>query len=357
MEERGKGLSIGHETTAGAAQSPDAPRQERMIGNDPRIVEINALISRLAPTDLTVLVTGETGTGKDIVARLLHRLSPRRSKPFIKVNCPSIPESLLEGELFGYERGAFTGANTAKPGRFELANEGTLFLDEISEASLNVQGKLLQALAGEPLMRFGGTVPIATNARLIVATNVSLDEGVVKGRLRKDLVLRLSEVVIHIPPLRERPGDIPLLVEHYCRDVSRLMRMEYRPVEAGLMAQLLAQEWPGNVRELAARVKRFVMLGSEEELLASVPRGSPGDPRPGLGNESGGAAMASQGAPEKKFLPLKEVSHRAAEEAERALIEEALRHTLWNRREAAKLLQTSYSSLLRRIEAYGIGKP
>jgi DNA-binding NtrC family response regulator len=336
------------------AQNEDVstPLHERLLGSHPRIREINALIGRLAPTNLTVLITGETGTGKDIVARLLHKLSPRQKKPFIKVNCPSIPEGVLESELFGYERGAFTGAHTSRPGRFELSHEGTLFLDEICETAQHVQSKLIQVLDGEPFMRIGGTTPIYTNVRVVAATNVPLADAVEQGRLRKDVSYRLSEVVVQMPSLRERRDDITLLAEHFNYNICKMLKKDYQPLGEDLLEQLRDQEWPGNVRQLAGWVKEYVATGSSDGL-------APQGPEPELTSNDGNGKRETPKAlhvPERKVVPLKEAARRAVETAERALIEETLRYTLWNRREAAKLLKTSYSSLLRRIETYRIGK-
>jgi len=183
-----------------------APLHEQLIGMSESVREVRGIVERLAASDLTVLVTGESGTGKDIAARILHKNSPRYGKPFIKVNCPAIPESILESELFGYEKGAFTGASTSKPGRFELANNGTIFLDEIAETTMSVQGKLLQVLDGEPVVRIGGTEPIHTNVRIIAATNVNLQEAVRDRRMREDIYFRLSDVIVHMPDGRWTRG-------------------------------------------------------------------------------------------------------------------------------------------------------
>jgi len=353
-----------------------SPLHETLLGTSSAMSEANDLIKRLAKTNLTVLVTGETGTGKDITARMLHRLSPRSGKPFVKVNCPAIPESILESELFGYERGAFTGAGSAKPGRLELAHTGTIFLDEIAEMSYAVQGKLLQLLDGEPIMRIGGVTPIQCDVRVIAATNVTLEEAVQQERLREDVYFRLSEVQIHIPPLRDRVQDIPLLAEHFNYNFLQKLGRPYEPIPMEYIEEMQELSWRGNVRELAACVKKYVatndhqmLFGDDRDQESSHRRGNDGptalvDPVIGKGmgaspvdpeNDGVMTGRPSQGAA-RKFIPLKEATRRAVESTERALIEEALRQTLWNRRKAAKLLEVSYSSLLRRIDAYGIGK-
>lgn len=331
-----------------------APLHERLVGVSRAIRELDAIVNRLASADLTVLVTGESGTGKDVAARILHRNSERYGKPFIKVNCPAIPESILESELFGYERGAFTGAGTSKPGRFELANNGTIFLDEIAETSLSVQGKLLQVLDGEPVMRIGGVEPIHANVRIIAATNVDLERAVRDGIMREDIYFRLSEVVVHMPPLRERPEDIPVLAEHFNYNYSGKLDRPYSPIPDHTIEIMQGLRWEGNVRELGARVKQFVATGRTETLLNND-RPAAHVQAPDTSVEK---AEPKREAPvsQREFIPLKEATRRAIEETERALIEEALRHTLWNRRKAAKMLGISYSSLLRRIDAYQIGR-
>tara|TARA_R110001592_G_scaffold79687_2_gene238197 strand:- start:211 stop:1221 length:1011 start_codon:yes stop_codon:yes gene_type:complete len=331
------------------------PLHEHLIGDDPRVREVDDLITRLARVDLCVLIRGETGTGKDIVAKMLHRRSPRYGKSFIKVNCPSIPTDILESELFGYERGAFTGADTSKPGRFEMAHEGTLFLDEICETDPQVQVKLLQVLDGEPILRIGGTEPVHSNTRVIAATNLELDEAVASGRLREDISFRLREVVVEIPPLRERREDISLLAEHFNYNMCKMMKKDYVPLSGDLLDALRKLNYPGNVRELSGRIKKYVTTG-QVDLLLSEERATGGVEFPEYDSKSLTIGSTSSGQEERTFIPLKEAARLAAEAAERALIEETLNYTLWNRRKAAKLLSTSYSSLLRRIEAYGIGK-
>lgn len=331
-----------------------APLNESLLGISPAIREVRDLIQRLAVSSITVLINGESGTGKDIAARLLHKHSDRYGKPFIKVNCPAIPESILESELFGYERGAFTGARTSKPGRFELANHGTIFLDEIAETSYTVQGKLLQVLDGDPFMRIGGVHPVKVDVRVIAATNVDLQRAVADGRMREDVFFRLSEVVVRMPPLRERREDIPLLAEHFNFNYSERLGKPYKPIPEELVEEMVRYEWYGNVRELGACVKKYVTTGDPESL-----QGEGVGPDPRATAEQVTAPEPSNGGPgdaAARFVPLKVATQRAVEETERAMIEEALRYTLWNRRKAAKLLKVSYSSLLRRIDAYHIGK-
>ncbi|HIJ64844.1 MAG TPA: sigma-54-dependent Fis family transcriptional regulator [Candidatus Hydrogenedentes bacterium] len=332
------------------------PLHTNLIGKSASIRGVRELIDRLGPSNLSVLVTGETGTGKDIVAQLLHRKSLRCNRAFIKVNCPAIPDSLFESELFGYEKGAFTGARTPKPGRLELADKGTIFLDEVAEISPEAQSKLLLVLDGEPYMRIGGVKPVRSDARVIAATNVPIEEAIRQGRLRKEVCFRLSELVIHMLPLRERREDIPLLAEHFNFNFCKQYEKDYEPFSRELMERLQGQPWPGNVRELEARVKEHVANGAP-----LLPAGSKDVRNPRNGSSSsrsldGRAVRRRSDGPDRKFVSLKEASRRAVEATEKALIEEALRYTLWNRRKAAKLLDISYSSLLRRIDIYEIGK-
>jgi two-component system response regulator AtoC len=300
---------------------------------------------------MTVLISGESGTGKDIVARLLHQRSNRKAKPFVKVNCPAIPSELVESELFGYEKGAFTGAHTAKPGRFELAEKGTIFLDEITEISEASQVKLIIALDGEPYMRIGGVQPIHPDVRIVTATNVPIERALETGRIRRDVYSRLSEFIIHMRPLRERAEDIPVLAEHFNYNYCKKIEKPYEPIDERVLEEMQDLEWRGNIRALAARVKEYVATGEESVLLddSNGPQG--------VARQAAAEAASDSGKDDdKQFTPLKEATRIAVELTERALIEEALRYTLWNRRKAAKLLDISYSSLLRRIDAYQIGK-
>ena len=348
-------LSASIESSEDLGKAVFSPLHVGLVGRSKFICDLNETIDRLADTSLAVFITGETGTGKDIIARLLHQRSFRRSKPFVKVNCPAVPGQLLESELFGYEKGSFSGAYTAKPGRFELASGGTVFLDEIAEISEASQIKLIQVLDGEPFMRVGGVEPMQSDARVVAATNVPLEDAVENGRLRKDIRYRLSEYVIRTVPLRDRPEDIALLTEHFNFNFSKRSAKEYVPISASLIRELERMSWHGNVRELGSRIREYVASGSDEALFHQENVAAP----------SGVAPVSDFPLPEKlsptaqgrKFTSWTEAARKAGEETQRALIEAALRYTLWNRRKAARLLDTSYSSLLRRIDAYEIGKP
>ncbi len=327
-----------------------APLHERLVGCSKFIRELDGIITQLAPTDMTVLICGESGTGKDIVARLLHQRSSRKGRPFVKVNCPAIPSELVESELFGYEKGAFTGAHTAKPGRFEMAEKGTIFLDEIMEILEASQVKLLTALDGEPYLRIGGVNPVQPNVRIVSATNVPIEDALATGRIRRDVYSRLSEFVVHMLPLRERRDDIPVLAEHFNYNFSKKVDKEYEPIADDVLERMQELNWRGNIRALAARVKEYVATGTGAALLDDS------GPQLAVARTSAEPAGAADGGEGRKFTSLREATRIATELTERALIEEALRYTLWNRRKAAKLLDISYSSLLRRIDAYAIGK-
>lgn len=247
-----------------------------IIGESPAFAQVLNLVRAVAPTDTTVLLTGETGTGKDVVARAIHDLSPRRDKPFIRVNCAALPAGLIESELFGHERGAFTGADQRRPGRFELADGGTLFLDEIGEMPLEAQAKLLRVLQDQLVDRVGGTRSIPVNVRIIAATNANLMDAIVKGTFRADLFYRLNVFPIPIPPLRERPEDIPLLARHFLAECSQRFRRPDLTIEPRSMERLVRYHWTGNVRELKNVIERAVILCRsstveiDERLLPSV---------------------------------------------------------------------------------------
>jgi Nif-specific regulatory protein len=240
----------------------------RLIGESPAIEALRSIIRRVADTDLAVLILGENGTGKEVVAKSIHYLSRRRNQPFIAVNCAAIPETLAESELFGHEKGAFTDAREARPGKFELAAGGTLFLDEIGDLSLSSQSKLLRVLEEKTLVRVGGSTPIHTDARLLAATNQNLAEMVRAKRFREDLYFRLNVVTLDLPPLRERGGDVLLLADFFLNDFCRQARRKPLKWTAAARKRLIEHAWPGNVRELRNLMERLAYLSAEEQIEA-----------------------------------------------------------------------------------------
>ena len=236
---------------------------ERMVGRHPEMARIYQLITQIASTPTTVLITGESGTGKELVARAIHARSERRGQPFVAVNVAAIPETLVESELFGHEKGAFTGAHAKKLGRFELAHGGTVFLDEIGTLSMDLQAKLLRVLQEREIERLGGIRPVPVDVRILAATNVNLRSAVKARTFREDLYYRLNVVPIHLPPLRERREDIPALVEHFVRKIARECNRDVRGVSTGALEVLTRYDWPGNVRELENVLHRAVVLARE----------------------------------------------------------------------------------------------
>jgi two-component system response regulator AtoC len=309
--------------------------------------EIQQVIEQAARADVTVLVCGETGVGKELVARAIHAHSPRRRAAFVKVNCAAMPRELLESELFGHERGAFTGAHQRKPGRFELADGGTIFLDEIGELHPALQAKLLHVLQDGEFSRVGGRHNLRVDVRTICATNRDLAREVAAGRFREDLFYRLNVINILVPPLRDRREEIPGLVDYFVARYSRAFNVtEHRP-DAETMAAFRAHPWPGNVRELENFIKRMIVLQDwtlPRTLIApatpATPAASPADP-------------AEPVAP-TKGLSLKEISRRAVQEAEREVIARALEQCHWNRVKTAKMLGISYRALLYKIKDMGL---
>ncbi|HSB20108.1 MAG TPA: sigma-54 dependent transcriptional regulator [Anaeromyxobacteraceae bacterium] len=318
--------------------------EEEILGDAPPIREVRQLVEKVAPTRTTVLVTGESGTGKEVVARAIHRRGDRSRQPFVAINCGAIPEGLIESELFGHEKGSFTGAVETKPGLFEVAGTGTLFLDEVGELPPPVQVKLLRALQERKIRRVGGSADLPIQARIIAATNRDLEAEVKAGRFREDLFYRLNVIQIRMPPLRERRSDIPVFVDHY---LARFARESGRPrpqLSAEAARLLQAWDYPGNLRELANVVERAVTL-CEGEVVdpAALP--------PAL---RGGAAPAPAAAAE---LPAEGLDLQAHLDAiERRVLEQALSRTGGVRTEAARLLGLTFRSLRYRLAKFGIGE-
>lgn len=316
-----------------------------LVGRSPQMQEIFSLIRQVAPTSATVLITGESGTGKELAARALHQLSPRRDGPFVAINCAAMPETLIESELFGHEKGAFTGAIERRRGCFELAHSGTLLLDEIGEMPLATQAKLLRVLEERRVRRLGGAREIDVDVRVLAASNRSLQEEVRAGRFREDLYFRLQVFEIRMPPLRERPGDLPALCEAIIRDFNQRHQCQVEGVSAQALETLQAYSWPGNVRELRNALERAVILAGAGLLeprhflnLAPQSQSRPQPPAPP--------------APNEIRIPI----GATVDEAERALIEATLRHTGNNRTRAAAILGISQKTLFNKLREYGAGQ-
>ena len=366
-------------TRDGAAVPPASERHSarparvigELLGTSDKMREVHDLIDRVADTDVTVLIRGESGTGKELVARAIHASSPRKHRTFVKVNCAALPSELLESELFGFERGAFTGAIQQKPGKFEFAHEGTMFLDEISEMHPPLQSKLLQVLQDGEFARLGGREDVHVDVRIVAATNRDLDRAVADGQFREDLYFRLNVVCITLPPLRQRRDEIPVLTERFLRQYAGHYNKPPITLAPDTVRLFGVYEWPGNVRELENLLKRAVVLGSDESIrreLADAIAGrtpAPGfipalQARPEL--EVAAAPAPVLAAADAVALPaaltgsLKDIARHAAREAERELIYRTLQQTRWNRREAAEILGVSYKALLYKIKEAELDK-
>jgi DNA-binding NtrC family response regulator len=344
-----------------------------LVGRSPVLEGIFSVIDKVADTPSTVLITGESGTGKELIARALHQNSSRRDGPFIKINCAAIPKTLMESELFGYEKGAFTGAVGQKPGRFELADGGTLFLDEIGEIPVEMQVKLLRVLQESEFERVGGIKTIKVDVRLVTATNRDLLKEVAAGNFREDLFYRLNVVPIHLPPLRDRRGDIPLLVEHFVAKFNERLKKNVVRVEDDAMARLVAHPWPGNIRELENVLERTILFAEGPSIRAR-------DLPPELTTTHAGTAAATvhataaapdreadapaapiaderSGPPPAASAPvgsLKALVKQETERLERELIQRALDETGGNVTQAARRLKISRKSLQNKMKEFGL---
>ena len=320
----------------------------RIVGEHPSMQEASQMVQRVAATDATVLLLGESGTGKELFARAVHHLSPRRDQPFVALNCAAIPEGLVENELFGHERGAYTGAGNRKIGKMELANRGTLFLDEIGELPLAVQGKLLRVLEERQFERVGGTMSIDVNLRIVVATNRDLHGAVADKLFREDLYFRISAVPITVPPLRARGSDILLLAEHFLEKFRREFRKPALTLSQSAQEMLENYAWPGNVRELQNAIERAA-------ILSKGPAIEPSDLQ--LPTAKPAAEKIPTGMLREEFLwdgPLEDVSQRALSYVERLKIQSVLHEQKWNKTRAAERLGVSYKTLLNKIRILGL---
>jgi transcriptional regulator with GAF, ATPase, and Fis domain len=314
-----------------------------IVGNSPAMKEVFSLIEKVADADSTVLITGESGTGKELIAHAIHKAGNRNGKPFIPVNCAAIPEELLESELFGHEKGAFTHAIRTRLGRFELADHGTIFLDEVGEMAPNLQVKLLRVLQERRFERVGGTKTIDVDIRVIAATNVILEDAVKSGRFREDLYYRLNVIPIHVPPLRERRSDIPILIDYFLEKLCSSKRPCIKGMEEDAKRYMMAYNWPGNVRELENMVERLVILANGpiinvSDLPEKITGGDIGPLIPE--KERFETCLPEEG------LCLSEAVSRY----EKALILEALERTNWVKNRAAKLLQMNRTTLIEKMK-------
>ncbi|MGH9414085.1 MAG: sigma-54 interaction domain-containing protein [Terriglobales bacterium] len=318
-----------------------------MVAHSSAMVAIGARAQQLAEFNLPVLLLGESGAGKEVVAHLIHDCSPRRGHRFLKINCAAIPNELLESELFGYEMGAFTGANRARPGLLEACNKGTVFLDEIGELPLALQAKLLQVLQDHRYTRLGGRQELFADVRVLAATNVDLPLAMAERRFREDLFFRLNVFALHIPPLRERPEDIVPLLDYFLERQALELNCPPRALSPAVRERCLRYRWPGNVRELENFVKRFLIFGDQaaiEATAAAPSSAAPATPGPAA---SARPAQAGEG--------LKELVHRVASDVERQTIARALDDCHWNRTVAARSLNISYRALLNKLNLYQLG--
>ncbi len=315
----------------------EVKKHRMIVGESEPIKKLKNEIQKAAPTKSRVLIFGENGTGKELVAHAIHENSPRKNKPFVKLNCAAIPKDLIESELFGYEKGAFTGATTRKPGKFELADGGTLLLDEIGDMNLETQAKLLRVLEENEIERLGGKSPIGVDVRVISSTNKELKVEIEKGKFRADLFYRISVIPIRVPPLRERKDDIPLLVEHFTTIFSEENNKPIMKFTGGAMKVLMAYDWPGNVRELKNLVERLIIMSEkdviEEDEVASMLKEAP--------------------LPRTADRPLREL----LEEFERSIIIAELKRSGWNVSRAAARLGVERANLHRKMRRYSIERP
>ena len=318
----------------------EVPPENIIFGHTEIMQAVRSRLAKVAAANVPVLIHGESGTGKDIIAKLMHVLSPWKTGPFVKVNCPAIPGTLLESELFGYEKGAFTGAYGSKPGRVEMAHRGTLFLDEISELDLSLQSKLLQLLQDGQFCRIGAQEDKKVEVRVVCATNRNLESEIEAGTFRPDLYYRINVVNLRMPALRERRGDIEDLASYFLEYYNRKYNCRARPLSGEVMSVLQKYHWPGNIRELENLIKRYVILGHEEVITNDLVARAPDFFNPEISFDGP--------------ISLKQLTRQAVRELERKVILKVLQQHHWNRKQAARTLSISYRALLYKIRDAGL---
>jgi len=332
-----------------------ADDDQPLIFRDPSMARVITLVDQVANSEASILITGESGTGKEVMARYIHARSARKDKPFVAVNCAAIPENLLESELFGHEKGAFTGAIARRVGKFEEADGGTLLLDEISEMDVRLQAKLLRAIQERQIDRVGGSKSVPVNIRIIATSNRNLADAVRQGQFREDLLFRLNVVNVKLPPLRDRPMDIRALSEHFAVKFAEMNALSPRPIDEDALRALLSYSWPGNVRELENTLHRAVLLANGPKLDASaivLPDGAP--------HAGSSASTGQQAAADGSGAPAQTLVGRTVADVERDLILDTLKHCLGNRTHAANILGISIRTLRNKLNDYqatGISVP
>jgi two-component system response regulator AtoC len=328
-----------------SADIRDLPPTEVIFGQTSLMAVAREKLERVAETTVPVLLQGESGTGKEIFAKLLHSRSTRSKNAWVKVSCPAIPHSLIESELFGYEKGAFTGAYATKRGRVELAEMGTLFLDEVGDLDLSVQAKLLQMLQDGNFTRVGGQESRKVNTRLVSAASKNLRQQAEEGTFRLDFLFRINAVTIELPPLRQRSADLPMLIDFFLDKYSRNFRRNSKPLSREIMRLMQRHDWPGNIRQLENMIRSFVLIGSEEALVADL--------APPLPTSS---ARLNTEIDLASPISLKEITKSATQDLERQIILKVLEANGWSRRKTAKWLNISYRSLLYKLQDSRVGR-
>jgi two-component system, NtrC family, response regulator AtoC len=324
----------------GAVSAQQLPPESVIFGQTAAMQEVRRKLERVAAANLSILITGESGTGKDIIARMLHLYSPWANGPFVKVNCPAIPGTLLESELFGYEKGAFTGASGTKPGRVEMAHRGTLFLDEISELDSTLQAKLLQLLQDGQFSRIGAQEDKKVEVRVVSATNRELHQEIDAGNFRHDLFYRIAAMIIHLPALRERAVDIPLLCEYLLQYYNDKLNSRAPSLRPALLGKMQRYYWPGNIRQLENLIKRYVVMGTDDVIVSELLQTNDRDTFPDLTFDGP--------------VSLKKLTRQTVRKVEARIILGALHANNWNRKKAARAVGISYRALLYKLKEVGI---